>query len=225
MGDWGKVIFLYDYECDHKVEFWREDSETYRGKTQGMFVKNYRYNGRDGILLHAYYGMRYFMERFDHSNLDLAGYRNSFSNLAEIDTAFDVFMDIGKIELGFNSVEDVVKNWGRNKKRYEEKTSELKNDLFDGDESEGAFYIYFSGKPETGYTLKYAYKLGNEIQDILQAIENAWECGYYYENHKEEIDKAIKFFEEKGTLITSNKDLKFIENRGTTIVQQAMERN
>ena len=224
MGDWGKVIFLYDYECDHKVEFWREDSETYRGKTQGMFVKNYRYNGRDGILLHAYYGMRYFMERFDHSNLDLAGYRNSYSNLAEIDTAFDVFMDIGKIELGFNSVEDVVKNWGRNKKRYEEKTSELKNDLFHGDETDGVFYIYFSGKPETGYTLKYAYKLVNEIQDILQAIENAWECGYY-EQHKEEIDKAIKFFEENGTLMTSEKDLKFIENRGATLVQQAMETN
>lgn len=42
MGDWGKVIFLYDFECDYKLEFWREDSETYREKTQGMFVKNYR---------------------------------------------------------------------------------------------------------------------------------------------------------------------------------------
>ncbi|MCR4781713.1 MAG: hypothetical protein K5851_03035 [Lachnospiraceae bacterium] len=224
MGDWGKVIFLYDYECDYKSEFWREDSETYREKTQGMFVKNYRSEGRDGVLLHAYYGMRYFMERFDHSNLDLAGYRNSFSNLAEIDTAFDVFMDIGRIELGFNSVEDVVKNWGRNKKRYEEKTSELKYDLFGVDETDGVFYIYFSGKPETGYTLKYAYRPENEIQDLLPAIENDWER-YYYRKYKEEIDKAIKFFEEKGTLITSNKDLKFIENRGTTIVQQAMETN
>ena len=116
-------------------------------------------------------------------------------------------------------------NWGRNKKRYEEKPSELKYDLFAGDGTDGYFYIYFSGKPETGYSLKYTYVRGNDLHDIQHAFKNA--CGREsdYKNNKDEIDKAIKFFEEKGTLITAEKDVKYIENRGTTIVQQAMERN
>ena len=87
------------------------------------------------------------------------------------------------------------------------------------------FYIYYSGNPDTGYTLQYAYKLGTEILDIQHVLKNALDGESVYKNNKEEIDKAIKFFEENGTLITSEKDLKFIENRGASLVQQAMEDN
>lgn len=226
MSDWGTVVFLYDYEWDFKWDFWNEEGEAEREKTQGIIVKHYKASGISGIVKHAYYGMRYFMERFDHSSLDLYDhYRTGrTSNLTEIKTAFDVFMDQGIIDLGLDSVEDVIKNWGRNKKRYEEKPSELKYDLFAGDGTDGYFYIYFSGKPETGYSLKYTYVLGNDLHDIQHAFKNA--CGREsdYKNNKDEIDKAIKFFEEKGILITSEKDVKFIENRGATIVQQAMEK-
>ncbi|SEA70228.1 hypothetical protein SAMN02910384_02093 [Pseudobutyrivibrio sp. ACV-2] len=226
MSDWGTVVFLYDYEWDFKWEFWKEDGETVRETTRGIIVKHYKYSGISGIVQHAYYGMRYFMERFDHSGLDLSDYRRGrSSSLPEIKTAFDVFMDQGIIELGYDSVEYVIKNWGRNKKRYEEKPSELKYDLFAGDGTDGYFYIYFSGKPETGYSLKYTYVLGNDLHDIQHAFKNACGGEYNYKNNKDEIDKAIKFFEEKGILITSEKDVKFIENRGATIVQQAMERN
>ena len=233
MGDWGKVIFLYDYEYDYKLEFWREDSEISREKTQGIIVKTYRHHGIDGIVQHAYYGMRYFMERFTQLNLGLSEYRCyrgdlmgvDLSNLTEINTAFDIFMDQGKIALGYNPVKDVIRNWGRNKKKYEEKPSELKDDLFGGDESDGVFYIYYSGNPDNGYTLQYAYKLGTEILDIQHVFKNALDGESVYKNNKEEIDKAIKFFEENGTLITSEKDLKFIENRGASLVQQALEDN
>ncbi len=226
MSDWGTVVFLYDYEWDFKWDFWNEVGEAEREKTQGIIVKHYDASGISGIVQHAYYGMRYFMERFDRYSLDLSDYRRGrSSNLREVKTAFDVFMDQGIIDLGLDSVEHVIKNWGRNKKRYEEKPSELKYDLFAGDGTDGYFYIYFSGKPETGYSLKYTYVLGHDLHDIQHAFKKACGGESNYKNNKDEIDKAIKFFEEKGILITSEKDVKFIENRGATIVQQAMERN
>ena len=73
--------------------------------------------------------------------------------------------------------------------------------------------------------MKYTYVLGHDLHDIQHAFKNACGGESDYKNNIDEIDKAIKFFEENGTLITAEKDVKYIENRGATIVQQAMERN
>ena len=197
MGDWGKLAFYYDYEKEHRFK------ETPR--VRGLISKTYQYPRVIGMILHAYYGIRYFFERDEDKrcDFDACNLEDDYSAWAELNTAFDVFFDYGAVANGGNSVKGVIK---ANKTADED----MQDYLFNCEGTYGWLYISYTGNLKEGNTLKYAYEYGYgyeddvELGDLRRALEI--ELKHTQEplgdEMKVKIEEAISFFEENAVLMT-----------------------
>lgn len=218
MSEWGKVVFYYDYERDDN----RRPYVTKNAK--GIISKAYKYPGVEGMVLHAYYGVNYFLERYNRKNMDFSMI-NEFGDIctsqlddwAELNTAFDVFFNYFHVELGIDDVGYVLDN-------YEDYTDDdkLEYDLFNCEGSYGYLFIMFTGNPRDGYKLKYAYDYEKlySIEDALKELRRERLEGAFAEAEKD----AIKFFEENATLITDTKEFCSIGDKGLNCVKEIIEK-
>ena len=195
MSDWGKLAFYYDYEKEHRFK------ETPR--VRGLISKTYKYPGVLGMILHAYYGIRYFLECDEDKrcDFDVRNPEDDYSDWAELNTAFDVYFDYGAVANGGNSVKDVIKE---NKTEDEE----IKKCLFNCEGMYGWLYISYTGNLKAGNTLKYAYEYGYEDDFVIGDLRRAWDIELKHikesldDEMKAKIEEAISFFEKNAVLMT-----------------------
>ena len=105
---WGQLSFYYDYERSEKRPFKPE-------RMRGLVLKSYKFTGVNGIILHAYNGVKYFMGRFDNKNAYFSPVdRNGNIDVsdrtiwARLSAAFDVFFDLEEIEFGYDDGKGVL---------------------------------------------------------------------------------------------------------------------
>lgn len=204
MSDWGRVALYYDFEKDSK----RTRKET------GLISKAYKYPGVVGMILHAYYGMRYFMECFEDDYLHFEeGYDSDSMGLyAELNTAFDVFFDYGSVDIGYDGVRSILER--RREAALEGNTEKVDEDeerdlLFNCEGSYGWLFLKFTGSKESGYTMKYGYYYGSreykyEVADLKRAveIESKYNSEFAEALEDEVIREAITFIEENAELMS-----------------------
>lgn len=228
MSDWGRVALFYDYEKNTRYDGMRN--------VRGLISKAYKYPGVVGMILHAYYGIQYFLERFDNSRFHFDGedWADEMGLYAELNTAFDVYFDFGKIDHGYDSVKRVLEkrisdaltetNKGENTDETDDE--EVESLLFNCEGMYGWLYFKFTGSIETGYALKYGYYYGSreyeyEVADLKRAIEI--ETKYNPEFAKtledETIQEAIAFIEENAELM-SEEEFWNIEELGAAWVKE-----
>lgn len=168
MSEWGKVIFYYDYE--------RAGYRGYTENIKGLISKAYPWPGVLGLVLHAYYGTRYFLERCDKEsvNFNQSFSRHCADDRAALNEAFDVFFDQGMIKAGLDAVMMTMEEWDFSQTEGYDGEREDENyfNLFGGDESYGVIYIRYTGNIKDGYSLKYRYMLdGEDVDDLTEAIK------------------------------------------------------
>lgn len=206
MSDWGRVVFYYDYEA---YNYNKEKKHV-----RGLISKAYMCPGVDGMILHAYNGIRYFLEHKDlraYSRMYFDGNRfdDHYCGMAELNQAFDTFFEAGHISLGYSDVELVINNTSL------EDEKDIGYHLYMCEGMYGWLYMCFTGNMEDGYDLKYGYKYGyvNEKWDIVD-VEKALDI--YKDKHKlasedlynrELLDDAIIFFKENAILMSKEEFL------------------
>ena len=99
MSDWGLVAFQYD--CEQIVKFVGE-----KRRVKGLISKAYVYPGVEGILLHAYNGVTYFLDNYKYKSTFFGLSKNDLdvSYWAEFNAAFDVFWDYRRVIPGWDKV-------------------------------------------------------------------------------------------------------------------------
>lgn len=196
MSEWGRVALYYDYEI-----------ENIRGKRQrirGLISKAYKYPGVEGMILHAYYGIGYFLALKDKEYNRLGGenWESRISGLAELNTAFDVLWDYGTVCPGIDDVRDELE-------KAEIDEDRLENNLFNCEGSDGWLFMKYTGNPEDGYSLKYGYFYGWGSSDSVEVgnIKRAMEitCIHHETTLEEEFgpnfDEIVEFFDKEATLM------------------------
>ncbi len=204
MSDWGRVAFYYDYVAHNKR---KKENE----RVRGLISKAYKYPGVDQMILHAYNGIRYFMDHKDIESyrgmhFDGKQFDDDHSGMAELNQAFDTFFECGHISLGYSDVEQVIDASSMVDKK------EMAYQLYQCEGMYGWLYIRFTGNHEDGFSLKYGYEYGyvNNEWDIVD-VEKA--LAIYKDKHKlssEDIlpqallDEAVQFFKENAVLMSKD---------------------
>ena len=162
MSEWGRVIFYYDYELT-------DTSSVSAKNVRGLVSKAYKNIGVEGIITHAYSGIRYFLKRFNHKYSD---YHMSLDNIHRLsdwealNTVFDVFFEEEYVHLGVNDVRNVLDRW----QDYKPESEQLKDELFNCEGTFGWLYMSFTGNARDGYVLKYGYEYQGD--NLLLARKN-----------------------------------------------------
>ena len=232
MGDWGCVALYYDYEREDRFEECRH--------VRGIISKAYKYPWAEGMILHAFNGMRYLMDRVYSPKSDDSIFHMDDdwtlicpdgkptlyerSGWAELSTAFDVFFDQRSVEAGIDSVRSVIEDWDQNREEYKTE-GKLEYDMFACEGTWGFLYMSFTGNPQDGYEMKYAYDYsGGNPTDFRSVLD------HYYERlgkgpeylEDEPVMDAIGFFEEYGTLIETTEEFYEIEAKGADLIRELM---
>ena len=208
MDHFGQLVFYFDYERD-------ENRRRYIPKrNKGFIVKSYKYIGADGIILHAYNGVKYFLSRFDYERTNFSPYNylgefdtSRYTDYTKLNFAFDILFDLEEIEFGYDHGIDVLHHIEENVDYYKSEES-LENDLFGGDSEAGILSITFTGNPKDGYFLKYRYYYDKDYVDLKSAMEayhrdfgGPEENGdiiYPEESYKKAVDFFHKYAENDG---------------------------
>lgn len=219
MSDWGEVYFYYNYEYEDKYGRTRN--------SKGIIVKNYKSYGILGMLSHAYYGIRYFLKNrynaFMDFNMDDIYGSEDMSDWATLGTAFNVFFDFNQIVPGFDSAKYVLTH--HEEYLDDNNLEKLKNDLFNCEGTDGFFFISYTGNPNDGYKLKYAYNYDEKLLDIQDTLDVLTKS--LREKAREEYNEffadILRFFEDNNaTLISSYDEFWGLETDGVEIIKAAM---
>lgn len=196
---WGQLIFYYDYERPEKRAYEPE-------RMKGLICKAYKFTGVNGIILHAYNGIKYFLNRYDNkfTNFSPCGYNGEIdisdtTGWARLNTAFDIFFDLEDIEFGSDSGKEILTHLKEKAEEYKNEDN-LSKELYGGAQEFGLLSITFTGDPREGYALKYRYYYDeNEYDDLQSVIEqynadfgNMADDGF----PEESVNKALEFFRE-----------------------------
>lgn len=215
MSEWGRVALYYDYE----VETFRS-GETKR--VRGLVSRAYKYPGVKGMILHAFYGIGYFMALKDNEYSDLGGenWVSEISEFAELNTAFDVLWDYSSVCPGIDDVRGELEKAEIDEER-------LENNLFNCEGSDGWLFMKYTGNPEDGYSLKYGYFYGwgsldpAEVGSMNRAMEIS--CIHHKTTLEEEFgsnfDEIVEFFDTKATLMDED-EFWDVENLGAAWVRK-----
>ena len=234
MSDWGLVSFYYDYEHENR----RKEKKNVRG----LISKAYKYPDVEGMILHAYNGIRYFWERrddeyvdfgFDPFGLDQFSGRLELSDWAELNTAFDVFFEYGHISHGFDGVKYVIDNFDNLTDPDEDNEylsgGKLGNDLFNCEGTYGWLFISYTGNSRDGYKLKYSYNYDEQPGDFRSAIKKRAEYVTKYGSDKDweekvlkEFEEVFEFFDENATVVKSKKAFWGFEKKGVEFIREMM---
>ena len=193
MSDWGLVAFYYDYE--HEVH----------GETEhirGLVSKAYKNTGVDGMILHAFNGVRYYLDHKDSKYCDFTLHLGRLvSDWHELNTAFDVFFDLKMPESGAYMVRYTAEHF-REYADDPNRENLIVRNLFSCEGTLGYIFISYTGDPVNGYYLKYAYEYGSE--DNLLDFRTALETGHWGRDWKEKLqpymDDIIAYFEEHASI-------------------------
>ena len=239
MSDWGSVVFCYDYE--------RESRPEGAVRCKGLISKAYKYEEAPAMILHAFSGMRYFLDRREDTSLygfHLDKDRSEISLWAALNTAFDVFFESGFIRPGFDSVKYVLDHWDQNQWKYKSSKGKgcdsLKNDLFNCEGMHGFLYIRYTGSLQDGYELKYGYYYRDMMRDIRGALDEYTKeqsispdtkgIDFFMKKHNDNPDHIqddfkdiITFFDENATLFASQEEFWDVEEMGADIIRGVME--
>jgi len=219
MSEWGKIVFYYDYERPNKYG--------HPKNFRGLISKGYPWPGVMGMILHAYYGIRYFLERWDNKSTDFdqSCHCKRADDRAALNIAFDVFFDHRIIKPGWDSVLSATEQWKPGLNEANELTPQNKNyrNLFCGDESYGVFYICFTGNIKAGYSLKYNYlRKGEIVNDLQEAVKEdfrheGWEEGAI----PDVLFEAVSFFADYANLLDLNEIIN-VEAAGYELIKELM---
>ncbi|MCR5094853.1 MAG: hypothetical protein K6B72_12875 [Lachnospiraceae bacterium] len=220
MSEWGRVALYYDFEQDDEYEG--------RIRVRGLISKAYKYPGTINMILHAYYGTTFLYWRTGWRHPDFRGekWENRLSGWRALNTAFDVLFDLGDVDTGVSSVEDVIIG-------DDMSDEEMAYEIFNCEGTDGFIDIMLTGNPEDGYKIKYAYEYyrGEElnsdkrvIKDFRQALSLDRNAPYYMEKPivKEAVESAMSGIEKIGELMTEEELLSF-EDLGIAWIRDARE--
>ena len=207
MSEWGRVIFYYDYELT-------DTSSVSAKNVRGLVSKAYKNIGVEGIITHAYSGIRYFLKRFNHKYSD---YHMSLDNIHRLsdwealNTVFDVFFEEEYVHLGVNDVRNVLDRW----QDYKPESEQLKDELFNCEGTFGWLYMSFTGNARDGYVLKYGYEYQGEMVGVARALL-LW--NQRNEGVSDITQEAVQFFNEKAELVLDIDEWIGIEEKGEKLV-------
>jgi len=216
MSDWGLVSFYYDYD---KKGYWGDVHHN------GLVSKAYKYPGVLGMILHAYYGVKYFMDMQENEGLKLDGSLalSDMSDHSELNAAFDVFFMSEFIMPGFDCVKYALTEL---EKSVDDK--KLDDALFNCEGMYGWIYIDYTGDIESGYKMKYGYYYGacggyavgdlDRALDILVNVEKRMTM----DEITDDVKEAVEFFKENAVLMTKD-EFRAYEDRGREYIRKVME--
>ena len=216
MGDWGLISFRYD--CEQKLKFPNEIR-----RVKGLISKAYKYPGVEGMLLHAYNGVKYFLEHYENKQLfyGLEKKDLEISEWAEFNTAFDIYWDYRKVDLGYDIVKEIVTQWDTTDEYKSD--DKLQNDLFSCEGMYGWLLIGYISNLDGKHELKYGYFYNNEIRDMKGVLDE------YASNHgisaeiPDYLKKIIMFFNDNAIVIKSKDEYWEMEKQGVELIREIME--
>ncbi len=217
MSDWGRIAFYYDYEI--------EDRHGTMTNIKGLITKAYKYPEITGMVLHAYNGVRYFLNHYEKDynyTLDLSSSILDLTDWGILNTSFDVFFDLEQIHPGYCSIKNLISN---EKMISEAKDKgKLGNYLFNCEGTFGWLYVTFTGNPKDGYELKYGYDLHEELLDIRGALGRVlqrYNRTFYGEDTKY-CRERMEYFNDHATLFQSLDELYEVEDKGTELITELL---
>ncbi|SCY25911.1 hypothetical protein SAMN02910292_01232 [Lachnospiraceae bacterium XBB2008] len=218
MSDWGLVSFRYD--CEQIIKHVGK-----KRRVKGLISKAYDYPGMEGILLHAYNGVKYFLEAKNYKTLffglskrDLEG-----SNWAEFDTAFDVFWDSGVIKPGYDNVKHVMNRWDQ--LGGYDSDEKLQYDLFSCEGMYGFLHISYTSNLDGEEELKYGYLYEDKVLDIKGALDEYARIRDISEDLPDYLKEIITFFDDNAKFIGSEDAYWEMEKQGVALIHDVMEGN
>ena len=235
MSDWGLISLYYDYEHEDKIPGTKDVQVL---NIQGLVSKAYSYPGIDGMIYHAYNGVKYFWDRINAKScwdFSLSKHINDKRNGVilpgawyELNTAFDVYFDYAYIDPGVDSVSYVLDNWDTHPE-YHSSDKNLKNHLFNCEGTYGWFFIKCTGNQRDGYKLRYAYNYDcrpDSVRNIVEVYNKRLEKDGIKPEDEDTYDslkEAIEFFEENAFLITSTNEFWDFETEPAALIRRCMD--
>lgn len=214
MSEWGLIAFHYDYEAPDRM------GELHRHR--GLVSKAYKYPGVPGMILHAFGGLSYFLRLREvrSGGPDMSFEGNRIGLHANLNTAFDVFLDCACIQAGIDTVAPALRG-------EDIDDSELGDDLFNCEGSYGWIFAEYTGNPADGYKLRSGYFYGGrdeeyKVYDMRGALDVDMRIrdADPDEDMPEELKNAMMFFDENPESFDSEEDFWGVEERGIRLIKE-----
>lgn len=200
MSDWGKVVLYYDYEKENTGY-----AET--PHVRGIVSKSYKYPGIEGMILHAFGGLQYFLRTLNskYTSYDMSTMDSSY-DYKNLCGAFDTFFDFGIVNYGPNAAERVIEKGLTS-------ADDIHAELFNCEGTYGWLYFNYTGNPKDGYTCKYAYNLKGKLYSLEEAFRLPY-CRQYDLDSEDikSVEQAIEYIQNKSELMTGEEHHKLEEN-------------
>ena len=196
MSDWGIINFYYDYEV-------RGGGKKENERVRGLVSKAYAYPGVDEMILHAFNGIRYFMERKDRGSRFRGECFDQWNGgMAELNQAFDTFFEYGHISIGSSNVAQVI---------FDTSVDNIGYRLTGCEGMYGWLFMSYTGNPKDGYTLKYGYEYGYVYEDEWNIVDIKKALDIYKDKHnlsskdlypQDMLDKVAEYFKDNAVLMS-----------------------